>query len=144
MRWNHTATEDEYLASVMIIGGYGLNSKKILKFSENSSSTSANPKFDITEVIDLTTNRGGHTSTLLENGDILIAGGDDGRNKIDTIELFVAATEKLTSGLKLNTPRASHISIRLPSTDVSSVLMMGNTQSLTQTPTVTTEIWTSK
>jgi hypothetical protein len=155
LRWNHTATENQDNTSIVFAGGYGLNSKTILRLAANeltpatpasgtTPATAATYTYDLTEVIDLTTNRGGHTSTLLEDGNILIVGGDNGRTKVDTIELLNTSSDTLNAGLKLNTPRASHISIRLPTTDISSVLIMGNTQSFPIAAPITTEIWTSE
>lgn len=137
LRWNHSATENQDNTAVTLIGGYGVNPAPILRITVNGSS------YDLTEIVDLTANRGAHTSTLLENGSILIVGGDDGRNKVDTIELL-SPLDALSTGLKLNTPRASHISLRLPTTDVSSVLILGNTQAFPLPATLTTEIWTSR
>jgi len=63
----------------------------------------------------LATPRDHHTTTLLQNGKVLIAGGTDNNgNFYDSAELYDPATGTITATGKMTTPRSFHTATQLP------------------------------
>jgi hypothetical protein len=65
-----------------------------------------------TPIHSMTTARGAHTATLLDNGQVLIAGGDS-TGTVGTAELFNPATRTFTRAGTMNHPRVGHVAVRL-------------------------------
>jgi MBG domain-containing protein/Big-like domain-containing protein/Kelch motif protein/galactose oxidase-like protein len=57
--------------------------------------------------------RRGHTATLLQDGKILIVGGDDANGLVGQAEIFDPATKTSTAGPSLGTARTDHSAIAL-------------------------------
>ena len=67
----------------------------------------------------LNTPRGSHTATLLQNGDVLVAGGEDtGGNVLTRAEVYDLATGKWTVTGSMATPRVGHTATLLPDGEV--------------------------
>ncbi|HTV60668.1 MAG TPA: kelch repeat-containing protein [Verrucomicrobiae bacterium] len=63
----------------------------------------------------LITPRYGHTATLLSNGTVLIAGGEDSNNQVlASAEIYDPATETFSATGSLTTPRMGHTATLLP------------------------------
>ena len=62
----------------------------------------------------LNTARRGHTATLLQDGKILIVGGDNQTGIIGQAEIYDPATRNFTAGPSLQTARTDHAAIALP------------------------------
>jgi hypothetical protein len=66
----------------------------------------------------MTTGRAGHTSTLLQDGRVLVAGGDyyasSQLNSIGSVEIYDPSTGKFTATGSLKTPRFGHTDTLLP------------------------------
>jgi hypothetical protein len=56
----------------------------------------------------MTTPRAGHTATLLPDGRVLIAGGDNPATVLDTAEIYDPATGLFTPTGGMTTPRSGH------------------------------------
>jgi N-acetylneuraminic acid mutarotase len=56
----------------------------------------------------MSTPRIGHSATLLGNGDVLVAGGDNGTGLLASAELYNAATGQWKTTGSMSTPRTSH------------------------------------
>ena len=69
--------------------------------------------------------RQGHTATLLSNGKVLVAGGDDGTNVLGSAELYDPATGTWSATGNLNTVRISHTATLLPNGMDRKVLVAG-------------------
>jgi len=64
----------------------------------------------------LITGRGEHTATLLRNGDVLVAGGTDGRDRaLASAELYHPATNRWTPAASMAAARFAHTATLLPS-----------------------------
>jgi trimeric autotransporter adhesin len=64
----------------------------------------------------LITGREEHTATLLRNGNVLIAGGTDGRNKaLASAEIYDLAANRWRSAASMTTARLDHTATLLPS-----------------------------
>jgi len=72
----------------------------------------------------LGTARGGHTATLLENGKVLVVGGDNKGGVLDGAEIYDPATGQWSATGSPSTPRSSHIAVRLAN---GKVLVAGGT-----------------
>ncbi|WP_284982403.1 kelch repeat-containing protein [Arthrobacter sp. efr-133-TYG-118] len=73
---------------------------------------------------DLIAGRDGHTATLLNNGKVLIAGGDGLHGRIATAELYDPATGKWSTTGSMSTVRANHAAVLLAN---GKVLVTGGT-----------------
>ncbi|MGN6734571.1 MAG: Kelch repeat-containing protein, partial [Candidatus Binatia bacterium] len=62
----------------------------------------------------LNTARRGHTATLLQDGKVLIVGGDNQTGIIGQAEIYDPATRNFTAGPSLQTARTDHAAIALP------------------------------
>src|SRR5919109_3635066 len=62
----------------------------------------------------LNTAREYHTATLLPNGKVLVAGGDNGKQLLNSAELYDPATGAWSSTGNLNAARALHTATLLP------------------------------
>ena len=62
----------------------------------------------------LNTARRGHTATLLQDGKVLIVGGDNQTGIIGQAEIYDPATKNFTAGPSLQTARTDHAAIALP------------------------------
>lgn len=117
---------------VVFIGGENDNSvlSSIDLFDAKGPSVTRGPE--------LSTPRTAATATPLLNGDVLIAGGNDGSNDLASAEVLDGRTLSLqrTKG-NLNTARRNHTSLRLPGNN--SVLIIGGTSG--GRPIATAEIY---
>ncbi len=101
---------------VLVAGGYDANdSTTVLASTELYDPVSQTwaTNFDMTSV------RGQQTTTLLPNGNVLLAGGYDGTNALASAELYFAPTPPPSAGFwtttgSLNTIRALYTLTRLP------------------------------
>lgn len=84
------------------------------------------------------TARGGHTATLLENGQVLVAGGEGSAGVLGSAELYNPATGAWTVTGSLSTPRAGHSATLLPSGEV---LVAGGVVNSSGTATATAELY---
>lgn len=105
-RFSHTATllMD---GKVLLVGGY---EKSIRNVNEPLSSTElyipSARKFKSTGI--LATARVHHTATLLQNGKVLIAGGEDYSGYLSSVEIYNPDTGKFITTGDLNTVRSNH------------------------------------
>jgi len=76
----------------------------------------------------LNTARAYHTTVLLGNGQVLVAGGDTGSSTLGSAELYNPATGAWTATGSLNNARQRHTAIRLAN---GQVLVVGGAQSST-------------
>jgi N-acetylneuraminic acid mutarotase len=70
-----------------------------------------------TNTSNLVTSRGDHTATLLSDGSVLVAGGNDGSGSLLTLktaELYDPATDSWSSAGNLNTARSGHTATLMP------------------------------
>lgn len=65
-------------------------------------------------VASMKTGRSGHTATLLPNGKVLIAGGDNAAGLVSDEEIFDPVSDSWTITGPLNTPRTDHTATLLP------------------------------
>ena len=91
-----------------------------------------------TVVGSLNTPRDNHTATLLQNGEVLIAGGQDNNgNQLASAELYNPVTGNFTYTGSMNTARAFHEAVLLPNGEV--LIVGGNGTS--GNPTNTAELY---
>jgi hypothetical protein len=129
-RYAHTATllPD---GRVLVAGGYGssgdtLESIEIYDPQSNSwtqvCSGPNDPYATCGGKLDLNDSRGGHTATLLDYGQVMIAGGAQGVSPqaIDTVEFFDIASESIdpSAQLTMNADRTWHTATELLNGDV--------------------------
>jgi hypothetical protein len=67
-----------------------------------------------TNASSLTTKRFWHTATLLSNGKVLVAGGDDGHRSLSGTELYDGASGTWTNADSMNNAREEHTATLLP------------------------------
>ena len=67
--------------------------------------------------------RGEHSATTLQDGRILLAGGDVGTTTSSTAEIYDPSTGSFTSAGRLNHARSGHLAFLLP--DNNQVLIVG-------------------
>ena len=120
----HTATllQD---GKVLVAGGFsggGTNGNCPCFFFVTNSAEIYDPATGIWSVIaSLNTERGSHTATVLQNGEILVAGGTNGlingdldTDPITNAELYDPRTGRWSVTASLNAPRESHTATLLP------------------------------
>ena len=123
-RSGHTATllQD---GKVLVAGGFsggGTNGNCPCFFFVTNSAEIYDPATGIWSVIaSLNTERGSHTATVLQNGEILVAGGTNGgingdldTDPITNAELYDPRTGRWSITASLNAPRESHTATLLP------------------------------
>jgi len=136
-RQQHTAT---LLGNgqVLIAGGYG--NTGALNIAELYDPASGTFLYTVGEptVPGMTTTRYLHTATLLPNGQVLIAGGNNNSSILSTTELYDPATGVFTFGGYLNTGRQNHTATLL---DNGWVLMAGGDTAGTPAITASAELY---
>ena len=148
--WNLPAREMTYLRynhstvvlnnnKVLVTGGFGTKSgtsKSVEIYDPISTEWT-----DLSASSSMAINRALHTSTLLQDGRVLVVGGYDGLKALTTIEIFDPTNNTWTAPAAskvLNTARAMHTSTLLSSGDV---LIVGTYFQTSGTISKTTEIW---
>ncbi len=142
-RVGHTSTMLN-LGQVLVAGGYDATGyvAQAELYTSNNSSTPNTGSFSIAGVGSLNTPRYGHTATLLDNGQVLIAGGFANGYALGSAELYIPSTETFAytnagPAAGLNTPRYAHTATMLPN---GLVLIAGGIDS-TGYPTATAELY---
>jgi N-acetylneuraminic acid mutarotase len=133
-RYQHTATLLTN-GNVLVTGGLGVN-----EYSDSLASAELyNPstgKWAVTDTMSV--GRTGHTATLLENGQVLVAGGSQyAVNCYDTAELYNPATGEWTLTGNMTQTRCYHSATLLPNGEV---LVSGGVNSLYSTTDTNTII----
>lgn len=122
-RCHHTAIWTESLNAVVVTGGLkaiqqpepGIDSIEFFHPDTNTISISASS---------LIVARGGHTCTLLPNGDLLLAGGQNGVVVHTSLEIFRPHNHTIhMSSARLSQPRAFHTATWIP--EIRAVLLVG-------------------
>jgi hypothetical protein len=62
----------------------------------------------------MSVSRFGHSATLLKSGQVLISGGSDGNDALDSAELYQPADGTFTSAGKMEDQRSNHTATLLP------------------------------
>ena len=86
----------------------------------------------------MTAARGGHTATLLDNGDVLITGGFDQGQALNTAEIYHPETSTFTATGQMSVPRDRHVATQLQD---ASVLITGGTPVSSNTAHASAEIY---
>ena len=86
----------------------------------------------------LKTARFHHTATLLPDGRVLVAGGEDGLDALASAELYDPATGTWSDAYSLNTARDSHTSTLLPN---GMVLVAGGRESIRASSLASAELY---
>jgi hypothetical protein len=76
---------------------------------------------------DLNNSRWGHTATLLQNGQVLIVGGESQNSTLQTAEIYDPVTKTFSGTGSLNVPRLFHVATLLPD---GTVLVVGGEHDL--------------
>lgn len=123
--WNSTNTATASIDSTGLMTGVGQGQTTIQatfnSVTGSSSLTIGVPSFR--SVGSLNTSRTGHTATLLQNGQVLIVGGNydpagGNDSTLTSAELYNPVTQTFTYTGSLNTPRAGHTATLLPNGNV--------------------------
>ena len=109
-RLNHTATLLEN-GKVLVAGGFNHRSNPSLLASVELYDPATGTW---TNTGQLATGRDGHTATLLPNGMVLVAGGQDSSGPSASVELYDPATGAWTITGSLNNAREFHTATLLP------------------------------
>lgn len=62
---------------------------------------------------DMTSNRWEHTATVMENGDVLVVGGENAYDKLSSVELYRNDTKQWVSVEEMSVARARHVAVLL-------------------------------
>jgi N-acetylneuraminic acid mutarotase len=126
-RRNHTASVVKYPNNdekVIIIGGFSSpsnsNSLKSIEVFDSSSKTFDNVTLNLQD------GRRNHTAVVIKDGRIMIAGGWDANNILDTVEFFnPKSTTKVTLGPKMATKRWEHTAVVVDNSGTEEVMIAG-------------------
>ena len=66
-----------------------------------------------TAVGDMTPGRASHAATLLEDGRVLVTGGQGASGSLDSVLFFDPATDSFTDGPAMGSAHATHVAVRL-------------------------------
>jgi Kelch motif protein len=123
--------------NLMIFGGFGavvqsgpLQSTEIYNVSLHKWASAPPSMLD---------KRGGARATLLANGKVLITGGTNGTNVLDTTEIYDPSTRTFTPGPTMNSPRKYQAQVRLANGQV--LIAGGYTDDGGTNVTITTDIY---